>query len=234
MLKRMRSAGRIAAAVAATLLAGGIGAAIAASGTSTTLNACADKHDGALRLVSAKASCRTKERHVTWSRTGDPGPQGIAGPQGAAGPAGPMGLKGDKGDAAVSEITIVKPVNGAPGSVPGGGATPAWAFIGQPAHFVEVQTVTFSGAAEVPVDGVGAAIDYALCYRAGTGAITPFGANTSTATPAPGQQLVLATMGTAGGFAAATYDVGPCVAVHGASAVVTGAVNGWVQSLVVG
>ena len=80
--------------IGATL--GGVGGVIAATDTST-INACANKTTGVLRLL-AKGKCTAKEDKVTWNQAGPAGP---AGPAGAAGAKGADGAKGDKGNTGV-------------------------------------------------------------------------------------------------------------------------------------
>jgi hypothetical protein len=80
--------------IGATL--GGVGGVIAATDTSS-INACANKTTGVLRLLS-KGKCTAKEDKVTWSQAGPAGP---AGPAGAAGAKGADGAKGDKGNTGV-------------------------------------------------------------------------------------------------------------------------------------
>jgi hypothetical protein len=80
--------------IGATL--GGVGGVIAAT-DSITINACANKTNGVLRLL-AKGKCTAKEEKVTWSQAGPAGP---AGPAGAAGAKGADGAKGDKGNTGV-------------------------------------------------------------------------------------------------------------------------------------
>ena len=80
--------------IGATL--GGVGGVIAAT-DSITINACANKTNGVLRLL-AKGKCTAKEEKVTWNQAGPAGP---AGPAGAAGAKGADGAKGDKGNTGV-------------------------------------------------------------------------------------------------------------------------------------
>ena len=82
------------------------GAAVAAVGgggrsSTETINACASKSSGRLRVVSSSTSCRSYERRLTWNVRGPqgaPGPQGPAGETGATGPAGPQGERGLQGE----------------------------------------------------------------------------------------------------------------------------------------
>jgi lamin tail-like protein/collagen triple helix repeat protein len=98
--------------VLALLLAAAVPAGAAAvqhrpHDTTTTIQACALKHHGSLRLVSTAADCRRYERPVAWNvrgpqgepgTSGPAGPPGAAGPRGERGPAGPPGPQGPKGD----------------------------------------------------------------------------------------------------------------------------------------
>lgn len=83
--------------IGATL--GSVGGVIAATDTNT-INACANKTTGVLRLL-AKGKCTAKEDKVTWNQAGVAGPVGPAGPAGAAGAKGADGAKGDKGNTGV-------------------------------------------------------------------------------------------------------------------------------------
>jgi Lamin Tail Domain/Collagen triple helix repeat (20 copies) len=87
------------------VLAAVAGAAFAATGgrdhtTSETINACASKSSGRLRVVSAGHSCRSYEHRLSWNVRGvkgDPGPEGPAGAPGATGPQGTQGATGERG-----------------------------------------------------------------------------------------------------------------------------------------
>lgn len=72
----------------------------------SSIFACAQKHDGRLRLVARPADCRPSEVTVSWNvqgpqgiagQPGPPGPQGVPGPQGPVGSAGIQGLPGASG-----------------------------------------------------------------------------------------------------------------------------------------
>src|SRR4051812_38121230 len=91
---------------AACLLAGGI-TLVAGAGVDKkkagTINACAKKQDGRLRMVAGAANCKRGERAVQWNVEGPQGPagsqgqagdKGAAGSAGAVGPAGPAGVAG--------------------------------------------------------------------------------------------------------------------------------------------
>lgn len=94
---RGRRGALVVAAVALLALAAA-GAEAAISG-GDTLNGCAKKRNGALRLAD---TCKRNETAVSWSAQG---PQGPKGETGAQGPPGPQGIKGDagaKGDAGPS------------------------------------------------------------------------------------------------------------------------------------
>lgn len=84
--------------VTIALVLGTTGFAVAATRhrASTIVTACVARADGAVRIVSARASCGRQARKLAWARqgprgfTGAPGPQGAQGAQGAQGPAGPL------------------------------------------------------------------------------------------------------------------------------------------------
>jgi hypothetical protein len=65
-----------------------------ASGSST-IQACADKRTGVMRLIS-RGSCKRTETLVSWNRVG---PQGATGPQGLPGATGEKGSTGATGPA---------------------------------------------------------------------------------------------------------------------------------------
>jgi hypothetical protein len=83
----------------AALIAACCGLAVAASSSSPTIRACANKKTGALRLAN---KCRKGERAVSWSRTGPQGVAGLAGAKGATGTEGPKGPEGAQGPGATS------------------------------------------------------------------------------------------------------------------------------------
>ncbi|MDQ2983960.1 MAG: lamin tail domain-containing protein [Actinomycetota bacterium] len=71
-------------------------------GASGTIQACAARKDGRVRVVSRAGDCRRQERAISWSvrgPKGEAGPAGSAGPRGAAGAAGPSGQTGAAGAA---------------------------------------------------------------------------------------------------------------------------------------
>jgi hypothetical protein len=61
------------------------------------VDACVHTHGGWLRVVTAPATCRKKERALSWNQQGPAGPQGPPGTPGAEGPAGPAGPAGPPG-----------------------------------------------------------------------------------------------------------------------------------------
>jgi hypothetical protein len=90
---------------------GGVGGVIAATDTST-INVCANKTTGVLRLL-VKGKCTAKEDKVTWNQAGPVGPAGPAGPAGAAGAKGDDGAKGEKGNTGVPGETGATGATGA-------------------------------------------------------------------------------------------------------------------------
>jgi hypothetical protein len=83
-----------AAAIALTAL-GGLAAAQGAQ--DETIEACANRKSGLVRVVGEAARCRRNERPVSWNVRGPEGPAGPIGPQGATGPQGPVGSQGEPG-----------------------------------------------------------------------------------------------------------------------------------------
>ncbi len=65
----------------------------ASAQTNSTINACVDNANGAIRIAST-AGCKKSESPISWNQFGPPGPQGQ---QGAAGPTGPKGDPGVAG-----------------------------------------------------------------------------------------------------------------------------------------
>lgn len=128
---------------AACLLAGGItlvaGAGVDKQKTGT-INACAKKQDGRLRMVAGAANCKRGERAVRWNVEGPQGPAGAQGPAGekgtagSVGPAGPVGPVGSVGPAgsvgspgATGPAGAIGPAGAAGGAGPIGPAGPAGA-----------------------------------------------------------------------------------------------------------
>ncbi len=102
-----RSAGiiRPAALVAAGVVAGGFGIAVAAiPGSNGTISACYDTSSGALRVKDRDAgeTCSTGEKAIAWNETGPTGRRGPTGPAGPKGPTGPAGPKGPTGPAGLT------------------------------------------------------------------------------------------------------------------------------------
>src|SRR3954470_24501954 len=97
---------------AACLLARGI-TLVAGAGVdkkkSDTINGCAKKQDGRLRMVAGAANCKRGERAVQWNVEGPHGPAGAQGPAGTQGSPGTAGGGGAAGAAGV----------GGPGGAPG-------------------------------------------------------------------------------------------------------------------
>lgn len=59
-----------------------------------TIYACKANAQGTIRMVTATATCSSKETKISWNTEG---PMGPAGASGAAGPAGPAGDPGPPG-----------------------------------------------------------------------------------------------------------------------------------------
>ena len=64
----------------------------------TTIQACASRAGGFLRLVARPSDCRRRERSVSWNVRGPQGAPGEAGRRGAAGAPGPGGPPGPTGE----------------------------------------------------------------------------------------------------------------------------------------
>jgi type VI protein secretion system component Hcp len=92
--------------LAVALVVGGGYVVNAATAPSTAITACSNKKTGALRAVSAKTKCTSKEKRLTWNVKGAAGAQGLPGAPGGTGPAGRDGAPGTNGKDGI---------NGAPG-----------------------------------------------------------------------------------------------------------------------
>ncbi len=129
----------IVAAVAAVLV-GTAAIATAASGGSTTINACRNLRHGLVRIVFSDAACKRNEAKLSWNIQG---PAGSAGPAGEPGPAGPAGPKGDAGAPGPAGPPGPK---GAPGaalsSVDGFAGTACTTFDGDPGQIEVGSTAT--------------------------------------------------------------------------------------------
>ena len=77
-----------------SLSAGLFAAPVIAQTPPSTISACYNATNGALRVVASASDCRTAERFLSWSSGGGTGPQGETGPAGPPGPAGPAGPSG--------------------------------------------------------------------------------------------------------------------------------------------
>jgi hypothetical protein len=102
---------RLAVGAVVVIMVGAMGLggwAVAGARGGKVVHACV-AGNGSVRIVGAKAGCRSGERVVTWGVKGQPGapgaqgvpgpagPSGAAGAPGATGPSGPPGPTGDAG-----------------------------------------------------------------------------------------------------------------------------------------
>ena len=81
-----KSSKRVVAMISATVAVAclAVGGVALAGGSGGTIDACAKKVNGQLRLVGTEA-CGPSETAVSWNVEGQQGPQGIPGPQGPKG-----------------------------------------------------------------------------------------------------------------------------------------------------
>ncbi|HVW33429.1 MAG TPA: hypothetical protein VHL53_12885 [Acidimicrobiia bacterium] len=90
-------------AVALSLLVPSVGTATLVTAaddhSSAPILACADRHNGQLRVLGAGDHCHPGEDQLAWNRSGPAGAAGVAGPKGEQGPTGPAGAPGAQGDA---------------------------------------------------------------------------------------------------------------------------------------
>lgn len=80
----------LGAAIGSGLVAALVGTAALANGSPQVINACYQREEGDLRILST-GTCHKDEIPISWNQAGVPGPAGPQGPQGPAGPAGPAG-----------------------------------------------------------------------------------------------------------------------------------------------
>ena len=95
----------LATVAAASAIGGGLvveHGLVASSSTSTTIQACALKAIGTLRMVTSSNQCLAIETAVSWNVAGPAGPSGAAGADGAMGPAGADGAAGPQGPQGVA------------------------------------------------------------------------------------------------------------------------------------
>ncbi len=107
--------------------------------------ACVNKGNGNVRIVSATTACHASETRIEWNSEGPAGPPGPAGPAGPAGPPGPPGTDAASGPPYVWVCTNINYTNA--GSVSawlmvfnGGGATANVA-----AHWLNKDGVNLAG-----------------------------------------------------------------------------------------
>ena len=115
-MPRRASVLAISSVLAAGVLVGGAYVVNAATSPSTTITACSHKKTGAVRIVSAKAKCKSNEKRVTWNVKGATGAQGLTGLGGPAGPAGSTGPAGADGRDGEDGKNGVDGKDGAPGA----------------------------------------------------------------------------------------------------------------------
>jgi len=84
-------------ATSIALTAGAIPAVAAATNTPTVYHACVTNATGAVKIVSATATCGTGQHKISWNSLGPAGPAGTQGPQGPQGATGPQGPQGSPG-----------------------------------------------------------------------------------------------------------------------------------------
>ncbi len=85
-----RGARLVVLAIVVVVAAAGIQYAMA-SNSGSTIQACMQKQEGMLRVVSDASQCRPSEIPISWNVQGPAGPQGPQGPVGLQGPVGPQG-----------------------------------------------------------------------------------------------------------------------------------------------
>ena len=93
MLRRRRTV--VIVATAAGIV--GATATFAVAATPSTVHSCVVTKSGAVRILPSGTKCRSTEKGLDWSASGQSGPAGPAGPQGAPGPAGAVGATGQPG-----------------------------------------------------------------------------------------------------------------------------------------
>ncbi len=73
------------AAITGAICLASVGVARATVADGGVISACAQDQTGALRVVTAKETCRKSETAIGWNQQGREGPRGPVGPQGPAG-----------------------------------------------------------------------------------------------------------------------------------------------------
>jgi len=92
---------------------------------SGVINACVNRNNGQVRIVSAGEACRVPEIAVTWNAAGPSGATGPTGATGATGAAGPTGATGATGPAGPTGVTGATGATGATGPAGATGPTGA-------------------------------------------------------------------------------------------------------------
>jgi hypothetical protein len=105
----VRGVTRTGAAVAATVLVVGTGAAFATgvakpgkAAAPAVIRACASTKTGVVRIAKR---CRRREKRISWNAVGRQGRQGLRGPRGVAGATGAPGPKGEPGTVGAVHVT---------------------------------------------------------------------------------------------------------------------------------
>lgn len=143
----------------------------AISQTSTTINACANNLNGAMRLVLSASSCVAGlETFKQWNVTG---PQGPIGPQGVQGQTGAQGVAGPKGDTGLPGVAGPKGDTGTQGPAgPQGpkGDTGSQGLTGPTGPTGTIGSVTpYSASAKYPVGQIVYCQISGACNTAGQG-----------------------------------------------------------------
>jgi hypothetical protein len=120
MNRQIRNKAAKIALVAAGILAGSAGVALATSqviGANNTIDGCYGKVTGLLRAIDKQAgqNCLSIENPISWNQKGPKGDTGVAGPKGETGPQGLQGQPGEKGDKGDPGPTGMQGLQGPPG-----------------------------------------------------------------------------------------------------------------------
>src|SRR5262245_49837398 len=86
--------------IAVSLFFGSVAFASCVEAQTAVIYACVANSSGAIRIVSAAATCKGNETKINWNQGGPQGAVGPQGPQGTPGPAGatgPQGVQGNQG-----------------------------------------------------------------------------------------------------------------------------------------
>ena len=155
------------AATAGVLTAGAVPAVALTTSAPVVYHACVTNTTGAIKIVSASATCATGQHKISWNNLGPAGP---AGQNGAAGPQGPQGATGQQGQQGPQGATGPQGPQGATGAEgPQGppGVTTGYSSLNVTASTLSPSAVASVGSLNLPA-GTYIAIVSAVASASGT------------------------------------------------------------------